>query len=78
MSITAIAGGKALKAEDLLAFQLKTRLGVDVDPAALRDFIVKHWTYLSHLAHSIHADAEYQAAMAGQEAPGFDAGVPVA
>lgn len=65
------------KAEDLLAFQLKTRLGVDVEPAALRDFIVKHWTYLSHLAHSIHEDAEYRAAMASQGPSGLDAGIPV-
>lgn len=40
--------------EETLSLLVESRLGVAVDPAALREFIFNNWHRVSTLAHRIH------------------------
>lgn len=40
--------------EETLSLLVESRLGVAVDPSALREFILSDWRRVSTLAHRIH------------------------
>lgn len=45
-----------------LAYLIKSKMDVEIDPDRLRDFIQLHWSAVQILAHAIHAEKPRDAA----------------